>query len=222
MSISGFGPTGPYRDWRVYDPIIQSVAGLPSVQVHNEVQLPDLIRTIVCDKSTATIAAMSIAAALFARERGDAKGQHLVIPMLDTTLYWSWPDVFMDHSFYGPDVITRRRRSPRSTACNRPPTATSSTSRPVDAEAFGLFRALGHPEWAEDPRFNSPQARQTGGNFEALGALLHEAFLSLHDRRADGDGCRPSRFRRRGSTHSTPCSRIRRCVHNESDPHVAP
>src|SRR6185436_14531710 len=85
--------------------IIQSAARLPSVQLHNEVQLPDLIRTIVCDKSTATIAANAITAALFARERGMTEGQHLVIPMLDTTIYWSWPDVFMGHSFYGPDVV---------------------------------------------------------------------------------------------------------------------
>jgi crotonobetainyl-CoA:carnitine CoA-transferase CaiB-like acyl-CoA transferase len=177
-SISGFGPSGPYRDWRVYDPIIQSVAGIPSIQVHNEVKLPDLVRTLVCDKSTATLAAQAITAALFARERGAAGGQHLVIPMLDAALYWSWPDVFMDHSLLGPDV------SPGptvSTIYRLQPTADGHLVYfyATDAEAFGLFRALGHPEWAQDPRFRTPQARQTPNSFEALGRLLHEAFLSF-------------------------------------------
>jgi crotonobetainyl-CoA:carnitine CoA-transferase CaiB-like acyl-CoA transferase len=178
VSISGFGPSGPYRDWRVYDPIIQSVAGIPSIQVHNEVQLPDLVRTLVCDKSTATLAAQAITAALFARERGAASGQHLVIPMLDAALYWSWPDVFMDHSFVGPEV------SPGptvSTIYRLQPTADGHLVYfyATDAEAFGLFRALGHPEWAHDPRFRTPQARQTPNGFEALGRLLGEAFLSF-------------------------------------------
>jgi crotonobetainyl-CoA:carnitine CoA-transferase CaiB-like acyl-CoA transferase len=178
VSISGFGPSGPYRDWRVYDPIIQSIAGLPSIQVHNEVQLPDLVRTLVCDKSTATLAAQAITAALFARERGQATGQHLTVPMLDSALYWSWPDVFMGHSFEGPDVVGGPTIS---TIYRLQQTADGHLVyfAASNAEAFGLFRALGHPEWAEDDRFSTPVARQTGGNFEALGALIHAAFLEF-------------------------------------------
>jgi crotonobetainyl-CoA:carnitine CoA-transferase CaiB-like acyl-CoA transferase len=178
VSISGFGPTGPYKDWRVYDPIIQSVAGLPSIQVHNEVQLPDLVRTLVCDKATATLAAQAVTAALFARERGTAGGQHLTIPMLDSALYWCWPDVYMAHSFTGDDItpgpVVYRIYRLQQTADGYLVYFAAS-----DAEAFGLFRALGHPEWAEDPRFSTPQARQTAGNFEALGELLHSAFLTF-------------------------------------------
>jgi crotonobetainyl-CoA:carnitine CoA-transferase CaiB-like acyl-CoA transferase len=177
-SISGFGPTGPYRDWRVYDPIIQSVAGFPAVQVHNEVQLPDLIRTLVCDKSTATIAAQAIIAALFARERGQTKGQHLVIPMLDAAIYWGWPDVFMGHTLMGPDVIPGPTISKiyrlQQTADGHLVYFAAS-----NVEAFGLFRALGHPEWTEDPRFESPQARLNPEHFLALGTLLHESFLTF-------------------------------------------
>ncbi len=178
VSISGFGPTGPYKNWKVYDPIIQSIAGLPSIQVHNEVQLPDLVRTLVCDKSTATLAAQAVTAALFARERGQAKGQHLVIPMLDSALYWSWPDAFMAHSLQSPTV------TPGPTVYTIYRLQQTADGHMVyfaatDTEAFGLFRALGHPEWAEDLRFSTPQARQTAGNFEALGSLIHEAFLTF-------------------------------------------
>ena len=37
VSISGFGPDGPYRDWRVYDPIIQSISGVVSIQQSQDV-----------------------------------------------------------------------------------------------------------------------------------------------------------------------------------------
>jgi crotonobetainyl-CoA:carnitine CoA-transferase CaiB-like acyl-CoA transferase len=178
VSISGFGPSGPYRDWRVYDPIIQSLSGLPSAQVHNEVGLPDLIRTLVCDKATAGFAAQSIVAALFARERGQAKGQHVVVPMLDSTLYWTWPDVFMGHSFYGPDVIGG---ATLSTIYRLQQTADGYLVyfTATNSEAFGLFRALGHPEWADDERFATPHSRQVTENFVALGAMIHEAFLEF-------------------------------------------
>jgi crotonobetainyl-CoA:carnitine CoA-transferase CaiB-like acyl-CoA transferase len=49
-----------------------------------------------------------------------------------------------------------------------------------DSEFGGLCRALGHPEWAEDPRFDTPQKRQGASNFAALGELLDNAFRSMN------------------------------------------
>ena len=42
VSISGFGPDGPYRDWRVYDPIVQSVSGVVSIQQSPDIPIPIL------------------------------------------------------------------------------------------------------------------------------------------------------------------------------------
>ena len=81
LSISGFGPTGPYSQWRVYDPIIQAIAGVPSFQRSLDIPFPDLVRTIIGDKSTALTASQAVTAALLARERGRARGQHLEIPL---------------------------------------------------------------------------------------------------------------------------------------------
>ena len=178
VSISGFGPDGPYAQWRVYDPIIQAITGLPSTQQSQDVPIPDLVRTLVCDKATATLAAQAVTAALFARERGQAAGPHLVIPMLDSALYWLWPDTFMAHSFEGPDVVPGpvlyKVYRLQHTADGQLVYFAAS-----DSEAGGLCNALGHPEWLDDPRFSTPQARQTTGNFEAWGQLLHEAFLTF-------------------------------------------
>ena len=178
VSISGFGPDGPYSNWRVYDPIIQCVTGVVSTQVSQEFPVPDLVRTLICDKATATTAAQAITAALFAREQGQASGQHLIIPMLDSALYWLWPDTFNGHTVMGDDAIP----GPMLYEVYRiQPTADGSLVyfSASDSEFGGLCRALRHPEWLEDQRFNSPQKRQTSDNFEALGELLDNAFRSM-------------------------------------------
>jgi crotonobetainyl-CoA:carnitine CoA-transferase CaiB-like acyl-CoA transferase len=176
VSISGFGPTGPYSQGRVYDPIIQSVTGVVSIQQSRDIPIPDLVRTLICDKSTALTAAQAITAALFARARGSARGQHLEIPMLDSAMYWLWPDTFMGHTMRGPDVVP----GPLLYQIYRlQPTADGHLVYFVasDAEFGGLARALGHPEWADDDRFNSPLKRQNPETFLTLGELIHNAFL---------------------------------------------
>ena len=178
VSISGFGPDGPYSNWRVYDPIIQCVTGVVSTQVSQEFPVPDLVRTLICDKATATAAAQAITAALFARERGQASGQHLVIPMLDSALYWLWPDTFMAHTVMSEKAIP----GPVLYQIYRvQPTADGSVVyfSVSDSEFGGLCRALGHPEWLDDPRFNTPQNRQNAANFAELGVLLDDAFRSM-------------------------------------------
>lgn len=176
VSISGFGPTGPYSAWRVYDPIIQCVTGVVSTQQSQDIPIPDLVRTLICDKATAQTAAQAITAALFARATGKARGQHLVVPMLDSSMYWLWPDTFMSQSFVSdhvtPGVTLSQVYRVQPTADGHLVYFAAS-----DAETRGLCNALGIGHLMDDPRFATPQARQTGGNFEALGEILNNAFL---------------------------------------------
>ena len=80
VSISGFGETGPYSGRRVYDPVIQAISGYASVQ--NSVQ-PDLVKNLICDKTTALTCAQAITASLFARERDEErKGTNIDLSML--------------------------------------------------------------------------------------------------------------------------------------------
>jgi len=75
LSISGFGETGPYADKRVYDPIIQSVTGLPSIQA-DATGHPRMMRLIIPDKVTSITAAQTVTAALLRRAR-TGQGQHV-------------------------------------------------------------------------------------------------------------------------------------------------
>ena len=90
-SISGFGDTGPYSHQRVYDPVIQALSGLADVQRDQLSGLPRMVRTIVCDKTSALTAAQSITAALFRRER-TGRGGHVAVAMLDVMIGFLWPE----------------------------------------------------------------------------------------------------------------------------------
>jgi len=101
LSISGMGDVGPYQGQKVYDYVIQGMSGLLEAQGVD--QRYAMVRTIIFDKVTALTAAQAITAALFARERG-AGGQHIGLSMLDTALYFNWPDLMWNQSFEGPGV----------------------------------------------------------------------------------------------------------------------
>ena len=174
-SISGYGPDGPYSQRRVYDPIIQGLSGHTAVQVNPEVPIPDLVRNIVADKSSAYTAAQAITAALFARERG-AGGQHIDIPMIDASLAFFWPDGMLAHTFAGDD-------KPSGLALYQVYKLSQTSDghliyfAATDKEMHGLFRALGHPEWTEDPRFGVAASRSDMDNAIALGEKIAEAML---------------------------------------------
>jgi crotonobetainyl-CoA:carnitine CoA-transferase CaiB-like acyl-CoA transferase len=169
LSISGYGPDGPYAQRRVYDPVIQGLTGHVAVQVNPEIPFPDLVRTIVCDKATALMAAQAVTAALFARERG-AGGQHLTLPMLDAGLSFFFPDGYMSKALLDdPNADLRPTLAARY-----------SVSRTADGhvvyfvsgleQSHALCRALGHPEWTEDERFST--AVHLMQNVEAFGRLI--------------------------------------------------
>ena len=94
-SISGYGQSGPYKEKKVYDPLIQATAGTAAAQSSSN---PEFFKTIVFDKVTALTAAQSITSALLQKER-IGKGQYLPISMMDSALYYSWPDMMVNQTF---------------------------------------------------------------------------------------------------------------------------
>ena len=103
VSISGFGPTGPYSNRPVLDPVIQGVCGVISRQLNPQIPFPDLVRNLFADKSTALTVAQAITAALLVRERtGDA--QLVEVPMIDACMYFFWPDGMMDLTMVDDDA----------------------------------------------------------------------------------------------------------------------
>jgi crotonobetainyl-CoA:carnitine CoA-transferase CaiB-like acyl-CoA transferase len=104
LSINGMGESGPLSDQKVYDYVIQGISGITDAQTDPTTATNQkMVRSIIYDKVTALTAAQSITAALLARERGGT-GQHIRLSMLDTGLYFNWPDLMWNHTFIGDDV----------------------------------------------------------------------------------------------------------------------
>ena len=148
-SISGVGAEGPYSRRRVYDPVIQAYAGFASAQTTNGE--PSLVKMMICDKVTSLTMAQAITAALYDR-KNTGKGQHVEVSMLEASLYFIWPDRMLDQSFVDkPDL----EGSDLTALYKAAPTLDGHiTFMTLQLDEFhGLARAVGKPEWAEDPRF---------------------------------------------------------------------
>ena len=102
-SINGVGPTGPYANRRVYDAVIQAISGMASLQADPKVERPQMINTLMCDKLTSITAAQNICSALYAREK-TGRGQRVEISMLDSSLFFLWPDSMGNFTFVGDDI----------------------------------------------------------------------------------------------------------------------
>ncbi len=103
VSISGVGDTGPYVKKRVYDPIIQGLSGFADIQSQPVTNRPQMIRTIVCDKTTAVFTAQAVAAALYAREK-TGQGDHIQVAMLDAMISYLWPEGMMQYTVVGAEA----------------------------------------------------------------------------------------------------------------------
>jgi crotonobetainyl-CoA:carnitine CoA-transferase CaiB-like acyl-CoA transferase len=157
VSISGFGPTGPYARRRAYDSIVQSLGGVAGAQADPATGTPSLVRSILADKVTAQTAAQAITAAYVARLKGKG-GQHLEIAMIDALLAWGWGDL-MQHVTLLDDDATKL---PSMLAAYRLISVKDGhvcIGAGTDDQFAGLWRALERPDLAADPRFATATAR---------------------------------------------------------------
>ena len=173
VSISGFGENGPYAERPAYDPIIQALSGLASVQGGGDGERPRLVRTILPDKLTAFTAAQAITAALLTRAN-TGQGQHVRLSMLDTLVSFMWASDMGTHTFVDQ---SEREQQPASKIDLIYDTADGHISVAVntDREWEALTRALDHPEWLDDPRFTNPALRTL--NIDARLELLQEVLV---------------------------------------------
>lgn len=149
VSISGFGPEGPYASKKAYDPVVQCYGGLAASQADIDTDTPQLLGQTAADKVTSLYAAQAITAALFARERG-AGGQHVELSMLDAVVSFVWVDaagneVLMDSDGSLPSSFSRAQKLffYKDGA---------GIAAPVSDEDWGgICRAMGVEGW-DDPR----------------------------------------------------------------------
>lgn len=173
-SISGFGEDNPWSHKPVYDPIIQALSGLTTIQAGSDEERPRLVRTILPDKLTGMATAQAIAAALVHKEK-TGEGQHVRISMLDTVLSFLWSSDMGGQTFVGKEVSVQRAAT-FIDLIYETQTGYISVSAMSNKQWQALCPAVGHPEWLDDERFKTPALRDKHAN-ERL-QLTQEALLT--------------------------------------------
>ncbi len=162
VSISGFGEQGPYAGKPVYDPLVQALSGLATVQAGSDAERPKLVRTILPDKLTGYAAAQAVTAALLARSR-TGKGDHVRVSMLQAVIDFLWHSDMASQTFVDKPIAQQKAASFIDLIY-----ATTdgyiSVAVQSDKEWAALTRALDTPEWLEDARFRTPALRQENIN----------------------------------------------------------
>src|SRR3984957_18320290 len=162
VSISGVGEAGPYAKKRVYDPIIQALSGFADIQSQAVTNRPQMIRTIVADKTTSVFTAQAVSAALYAREK-TGQGDHIQVAMLDVMLSYLWPEGMAQYTGVGAQPGT-------SCPNERPDLVFKTTDGYIgagtlsDSEWQGFCTAAGDPELAKDARFTTQRGRNVNAN----------------------------------------------------------
>lgn len=205
-SIAGFGFEGDWASRPVYDPLIQALSGLASVQGGADSARPRLVRTILPDKVTAIQASQAITAALFARERS-GQGTHLHLSMLDTVVHFLWSSDMAGFTFVGDEIPEEEPSEGQSFIELIYQTADGwmAVSAHTDSTWKGLSAAVGRPEWLDDPRFASVALREI--NKPARLELTQQALLDdttanwMHRLSAQDVPCAPVLTRREMYQH---------------------
>jgi CoA:oxalate CoA-transferase len=174
-SLSGFGQSGPMRDYPAYDHIVQGVCGVMSL-TGEPGSPPTKVGFPVIDTFTGYSAAFGIVAAIQQRER-TGKGQQVDVAMLDCAL------VLMS-SMVAPYLTTGAapekvgnmgfNGSPTSSTFytkDRPISLGANTQRQYET----LCRLIGRVDLIDDGRFLNPALREQHG--EELRAEIQPALL---------------------------------------------
>jgi len=178
-SISGYGESGPYRDMKAYDLLIQGETGL--AWLTGPPESPGRVGVSVSDIAAGLNAYAAILEALLARGR-TGQGAAINVSLFDATA--EWMAVPLLHHDYG-------GKSPQRVGLSHPsiaPYGVFATADGADViisiqneREWGRFcrEVLGDPALAADPRFSDGVRRVA--NRSALDAMISGIF-ARHDR----------------------------------------
>jgi CoA:oxalate CoA-transferase len=173
-SISGFGQTGPWRDWPAYDMVVQALSGGMSM-TGEEQGLPVRAGIPLGDLSAGMYAVIGMLAALHERN-STGRGRRVDIAMLDCQLSMlSYQAAYFLHSGQVPG---RQGSGHDSIPTYRSFVGGDGASVVVTANTEKMWRSmaqvLGVPELAQDARFATNTDRFN--HRDALWPLLEKAF----------------------------------------------
>jgi len=209
-SVSGYGQSGPLRDWPAIDNIVQATSGMMSLGGEEDGP-PTRVGFPVVDTLTGQTAAFAILAALMRRQRGGG-GDYIDVAMLDATL------AFMTSAVV-PYLVTGKALSRTgNVGYSGQPTSAVFTARDGRRISLGvvqqhqfvvLAKLLGREDWLTDARYCDPDKRR-----EHAAAMLNEVGSELAKRDA-------ADWEQHMSAAGIPCGMVREVGEAVSLPHLA-
>jgi crotonobetainyl-CoA:carnitine CoA-transferase CaiB-like acyl-CoA transferase len=176
-SVTGFGQTGPYAEYSGYDYIAQAMTGLMSVTGLRDGEPgagPTRVGVPIADASTGLYAAIAVLAALNHRHV-HGTGQYIDVSLFDAQLsvmlnaFSAWFNAGVELGRTGNDHPSAAPYGLYHASDGHLLIATFN-----DREFARLARLVGHPEWAEDPRF--ARNRERVANRAQLTAALGDVL----------------------------------------------
>ncbi len=174
-SISAYGQDGPYRDRPGYDMVLSAVGGLMYITGEQDGP-PCKVGVAITDVLTGVYASGAITSALLWRERS-GQGQHLDISLLDAQVS-ALANIASNYLVAGKEA----QRWGTAHESIIPYQVFQAKDRPIAIAVANqklwenFSRAVGRPDWLEDPRFSSNPDRVE--HREALLPLVREVMAS--------------------------------------------
>ena len=209
-SVSGYGQSGPLRDWPAIDNIVQATCGMMSLG--GEPGGPPMrVGFPLVDTLTGQTAAFAILAALLRRQRSGG-GEYIDVAMLDASL------AFMTSAVVPFLVTGKALARTGNVGYSGQPTSAMFTARDGRTISLGvvqqhqfviLARLLERNDWLDDERFRDPERRRANAD-----AMLAEVGEEMAKRDA-------ADWEARMSDAGIPCGMVREVGEAVSLPHLA-
>jgi itaconate CoA-transferase len=174
-SISGYGQSGPYKDVKAYDLLIQGEAGI--IATTGSENQPAKVSVPIADLACSMYAVTGILAALYQRQK-TGRGQYIDISMFESIL--AWQGYFLQHYWHQGEEPARVGFRHHYVTPYGPFLAgdgvyvSFAVATPRDWEIF-CREVIERPDFLEDARFGTSALRRT--NRVILEQMIDEIFL---------------------------------------------
>jgi len=157
--VSGYGDHGPAVSRRAYDPTIQAHSGINNLQGIGGPGGPAPVRTPIADKLTPLLLAQAISAALV-RRSSTGEGGRIDISMLQSMVWWLWPDMMADHTFESPPAESIAPHAANSALFATSDGRDIAVWAVSNQEWAALAAAVERPDWLSDPELATLDERR--------------------------------------------------------------
>ncbi len=177
VDITGYGDTGPYREMKAYDLLVQCETGLASITGAPE--QPGRVGVSVCDIACGMYAHAGVLEALLERQR-TGRGKGLAVSLFDATADWmTVPLLHQDYTGHAPERVGLNHPSIApygAYACEGGDQVVISIQNNREWRNF-CEQVLGRPELVDDPDYRNNVDRCA--NRPALDARIDAVFSRL-------------------------------------------